>query len=112
MLAIIAVLASLSIPKFFDLGRNSAKIALNQAVTELNSRELKTWAKIKWSPDGWINDENLFSELDTDLGENYKWSPGVSTSGGDLYFRDQMIKLNRTASTGSAAGSWKITSGS
>ena len=109
VLAIIAVLASLSIPKFIDLAGKSAETALREAVKELNGRELMVWSKIKCSDAGWLNDETLFSQMNTDLGPDYKWSPSAKITGGKLHFKEHMIKMDRTASTYSSSGSWIIT---
>ena len=109
VIAIIGILASLSVPKFIDLTNNSGKTILRQAVNELNSREFLVWSKIKCSDVGWLNDEALFLQMDTDLGSDYKWSPSAQSTGGILHFKEQMVKLDRTASTNTSSGSWIIT---
>lgn len=108
VLIILAILASLSIPKFVDLGANANKTALRSAVNELNGREQLVWTQIKTSQIGWTDDETIFSQIDSDLGADYKWSPKANIDGGILHFKDQMIKLQRTPSTETSAGRWKI----
>jgi hypothetical protein len=73
---------------------------------ELSSRESLTWANIKTSGSGWISDELVFAEVDTNLGSKYHWSPHAKIDGGILHFREHMIKLDRIPSTNSAPGKW------
>lgn len=107
-LAIIAIIASLSLPRFINLDGNAKQKALHTALSELNAREKLIWSKIKLSNQGWINDDTLFSELDTDFGPNYKWAPIASTAGGHLHYQDQNLKLNRSPSTSISPGNWAI----
>ena len=107
-LAIIAILASLSLPRFVNLDANAKQKALNSALSELNAREKLLWSKIRLSNRGWIDDETLFSQLDTDIGTNYNWSPHASITGGHLYYQDQNLELNRDPSTSSHPGNWTI----
>ena len=69
-LAIIAILASLSLPRFITLDRNAKQRALHSALSELNAQEKLLWSKIKISAEGWVDDATLFSQLDTDFGPN------------------------------------------
>jgi prepilin-type N-terminal cleavage/methylation domain-containing protein len=108
VLAIIGILATVAIPKFIDVGSSSEKRAIYTGVAELNSRDATLWAKLKISGAGWVSDEHLFSQLDTELGSVYKWSPSAAIDGGILHFNDQMIKLKRTASTDAYPGRWEI----
>jgi len=109
VLALLAILTTVSLPKFIDLGANASQQSLIASVAELNSREMLTWAKIKNSDSGWINDDSLFSQIDTDLGSYYHWSPKAVITGGILHFKNQMVKLDRLPSTVSSAGRWEIT---
>ena len=108
VLAILGILASLSIPRFVDLGANAARQALISSVTELNSRESLIWSKVKLSTTGWVDDEGVFVKMDTGLGQDYKWSPTAKIDGGKLHFKDQMVKLERKASTTSYPANWRI----
>jgi len=47
VLAILGILASMSIPRFIDLDSNATKQALVSSVTELNGRESLTWSNDK-----------------------------------------------------------------
>ena len=60
VLAILGILASLSIPRFIDLDSSATKQALVSSVTELNGRESLTWSKVKLSTTGWVEDEERF----------------------------------------------------
>ena len=108
VLAILGILASLSVPRFFDLDSNASKQALISSVTELNSRESLTWSKVKLSTSGWIDDKEVFTKMDTGLGTDYKWSPEAAIDGGKLHYRDQMVKLDRKSSTATSAARWGI----
>jgi hypothetical protein len=66
------------------------------------------WLNIKNSQIGWVDDVSVFSQIDTDLGSNYHWSPRAEIDGGILHFKDQMIKLKRTPSTAASAARWQI----
>jgi len=108
VLALLAILASVSVPKFIDLSVNAAQKALQAGVAELNVRENLVWLNIKNSQIGWADDAAVFSQIDTDLGPNYHWSPTAEINGGILHFKDQMIKLKRIPSTAASAARWQI----
>ena len=108
VLAILAVLAAASIPRFIDLDANAGQKALRVAVAELNGRERMVWLNIRNSRIGWIDDATTFSQIDTDLGPGHHWSPKAKIDGGKLHFKDQMIKLKRIPSTDTSAGKWEI----
>ena len=108
VLIIIAILAGLSVPRFVDLEANASQKALDAAVAQLNSREILTYINIKTSPTNWVDDASLFSQIDTDLGDYYHWSPAATITGGILHFKKAMVKLNRIPSTNDSAGRWEI----
>ena len=108
VLALLAILAAVSAPKFIDLSANAEQKALRSGVAELNGRENLVWLNIKNSQIGWVDDTAVFSQIDTDLGANYHWSPRAEIDGGKLHFKDQMVKLKRIPSTGASAASWEI----
>jgi prepilin-type N-terminal cleavage/methylation domain-containing protein len=109
VLAILGILASLSIPRFIDLDSSATKQALVSSVTELNGRESLTWSKVKLSTTGWVEDEEVFAKMDTGLPPGYKWSPQANIDGGKLQYKEQMIKLERKPSTDRSAAKWEIT---
>ena len=108
VLALLAILASVSVPKFIDLSANAEQKALQAGVAELNARENLLWLNIKDSQKGWVDDTAVFSQIDTDLGPNYHWSPKAEIDGGKLHFKGQMIKLKRIPSTAVSAARWQI----
>jgi len=107
VLAILAVLASLSIPRFVEVDANAGRQALASSVAELNSRESLTWSQVKLTATGWPDDAGVFSQLDTDLGPDFKWTPRAAIDGGRLHFREQTLSLEREASLATRAGKWK-----
>jgi prepilin-type N-terminal cleavage/methylation domain-containing protein len=108
VLAILAILAAVSVPRFIDLGANAGQKALQAGVSELNGRENLVWLNIKNSQTGWVDDTTVFALIDTDLGPNYHWSPQAKIDGGKLHFKDQMIKLKRIPSTAASGARWEI----
>lgn len=94
VLAILGILASLSIPRFINLDSCAGKQFLIISVTELNGRESLIWSKVKRSTTGWVDDEGVFEKMDTGFGPDYKWSPKAKIDGGKLHFKDQMVKLD------------------
>ena len=108
VLVIIGILASVALPRFINVSSSSEKRVIYTGVSELNSRDAALWSKMKISDSGWQSDENLFSQLDTDIGDSFKWSPSAKIDGGILHYKEQMVKLQRTASTESSPARWEI----
>jgi prepilin-type N-terminal cleavage/methylation domain-containing protein len=109
VLVIIGILASVAVPRFVNVSSSSEKRVIYTSVSELNSRDAALWAKLKISDSGWQSDENLFSQLDTNIGDSFKWSPSAKIDGGILHYKEQMVKLQRIASTKNSPARWKIT---
>ena len=109
VLAILGILASMSIPRFIDLDSNATKQSLVSSVTELNGRESLTWSNVKLSTTGWVEDEGVFAKMDTGLGPDYKWSPKAKIDGGKVHFKNLMVKLDRKPSTANSPAKWEIT---
>lgn len=107
VLAMLAVLASLSIPRFVEIDANASRQALASSVAELNSRETLTWSQVKLSTTGWLDDVGVFSQVNTDLGPDFRWSPPAAIDGGHLHFKHQLMKLERESSLSTRAGKWK-----
>ena len=108
VLAIIGILSTIAVPKFMDVTTSSEKLAIYTGVSEMNSREATLWAKLKISSTGWQSDKTLFSQLDTDLGKDFKWTPKVDIDGAKLHYKEQSLKLNRVASTDKLPGRWEV----
>jgi prepilin-type N-terminal cleavage/methylation domain-containing protein len=107
VMIIMGVMASVGAKKFELLSDTASDRVIDEGLKELNIREALTWTNIKLSSDGWINDADVFTQLDTNLGADFVWATGPNASGGDLHLRSQSIILNRIASTSSSAGRWK-----
>ena len=108
VLVILSILAVLSVPRFVDIGVNAKTKAFEAAVSELNTRETMVWVNFKNSPIGWIDDETLFAQIDDDLGPSYRWKSSAEIDGGKLYFKNEMVKLDRIPSTAISPARWKM----
>jgi prepilin-type N-terminal cleavage/methylation domain-containing protein len=106
ILAVIAILAAISFPRFFDFSDRASAKLLNAALAELSGREKIAFAEIKKSKDGWGNDQILFAQVNTDLGTAFHWSPKAKKNGGTLHHKNQKVKLERIPSTNTSAGKW------
>ena len=105
-LVIIGVLASVGVQKHDQISDSASQKAFEYTVREINSRELLTWALVKFSDEGWQSDEALFAKLDTKLGEGYVWSSGPDSTGGTIRMQTSSISFTRTPSTISTSGKW------
>jgi len=108
VLAVIAILSSIAVPKFFDFSEKANEKLLNAALAELNGREKLAFAKTKNSTDGWVNDAILFSQVNTDINSDFHWGSKAKKTGGTLHLGGQKIKLERICSTNTSAGKWII----
>ena len=106
VMVIISVLAGVGVRKFDEISGSASAKALVQGLSELNSRELLTWALVKFSDQGWVTDEALFAQIDKNMGAGYQWASGPATTGGSLHMTSASITLTRTPSTVSSAGKW------
>jgi len=99
VLVILGVLAAVAAPRFIDLAAGAKNKAIDAAIGELNGREDLTWAKLKTSATGYIDDAQVFSAIEYTIGPYYTWNLGEPTvSGGTLNFKGLGIGLNRTES--------------
>ena len=99
VLVILGVLAGVAAPRFVDLEAGAKNRAIDAAIAELNGREDLTWAKLKTSPTGYIDDTQVFSASEYTIGAYYAWNPGdPKVSGGTINFKGVGIGLNRTES--------------
>ena len=106
VLVIHAVLASVAIKRMANISGVAEIRALELGINELNVRETLTWTNQIFAPDGYTNDNYIWSVMDTDLGAGYNWSAGPNAIGGTLQFRSQSIVLTRTPSTSASGGRW------
>ena len=107
VLAMLAVLAAIAVPRMVDLEANASMKALLSSVAELNSRESLTWSLVKLSEAGWVDDASLFLQVNTNLGSAYRWGPAAAVGGGTVHFKGQSLSLEREASSSIKAGKWK-----
>jgi prepilin-type N-terminal cleavage/methylation domain-containing protein len=106
VMVIMGVMASFGLKKLDQGSHTAADHFVKSGLREMNTRETLVWTQIKLSNSGWVNDSELFSKLDTDLGHHFKWTAAPDASGGILQFRSKSISLTRTASSNTSAGNW------
>ena len=106
VLVIMGSMFSITIKKFDLISDTASLTALKAGVRELNTRETLEWTKIKLSDEGWKNDGDVFSAVDKQIGQGYRWNPVPDVTGGKLHFKAQSVDLNRNASTNKSAGDW------
>jgi prepilin-type N-terminal cleavage/methylation domain-containing protein len=106
VMVIMSVMVSVGAKKLDFLSHNASDRVLEHGLRELNTRETLVWTKIKLSGSGPINDTDVFAELDTDLGDEFKWTAGPDITGGTLRFRSNSIVLTRIASSSLSVGRW------
>jgi Tfp pilus assembly protein FimT len=53
ILAALAIIAAIAVPRFFDFTDKASEKLLNATIAELNGREKLAFAEIKNSQDGW-----------------------------------------------------------
>jgi prepilin-type N-terminal cleavage/methylation domain-containing protein len=107
VMMIMGVLASVTIHRFDLISDTAGSRAIASAISELNVRESLIWTNLKLSSSGWARDEDVFVQVDTNLGSDYHWHAGPTSSGGTLEFKYNLIHLVRNSSTNVSAGVWK-----
>lgn len=107
VLIIMSVLGFLVVHKVLTLDSATTQKSFEYAVSELNSRESLTWSRIRTATGSGVNDDQVFAELDTNLGSEYRWSY-KTPDGGTLRFKEHEVQLGRTHASSSQPGSWKI----
>jgi type II secretory pathway pseudopilin PulG len=107
IMIILGALGSVAVRKYDNLTNTATQRVLAAAVKELNVRESLIWTNMKISSDGYTNDTDVYTVLNTDLGSRVNWNPGPTIDGGTFHIDSQSIVLNRIHSTNSAAGKWQ-----
>ena len=107
VMVIMSVMVSLGVKKLDILSHTAAERVLAQGLRELNTKETLAWTKIKLFDSGWINDTEVFAELDTNLGHEFKWTAEPNIYGGTLRFRSKSIPLTRMASSSLSVARWE-----
>jgi prepilin-type N-terminal cleavage/methylation domain-containing protein len=111
-LVIFSVLAAILIPRYIDAETASKNRAIDMGISEMNGRETLTWALVKLSDSGYINDQQVWDRLRVDpgtgLGADYDWPVPAGISNGTLRFKQELsAPLIRTASTRETPGRWR-----
>jgi prepilin-type N-terminal cleavage/methylation domain-containing protein len=107
VMVMVSIIASVIVQKIYALDTVAKFKAINEAVHQLNSRELLTWTNFMFSPGGYTSDEDVFNAVDKDLGTDYTWSAGPTGSGGQLSFKTESVSLTRQSSTPVSAAKWQ-----
>lgn len=104
---ILGILAAVAVPRYIAIDDNAKVRAIDYGIAELNGRESLTWANVKLSDSGWENDfPQVYTRVDTVLGNEYIWTSGPSKSGGTLSFEEKSSAVSRLPSTPSQPGFW------
>ena len=108
VLVIMGVMVSVAI-KRLDLLSDTANLsAIKAGIRELNTRETMIWTRMKLTEAGWSNDNDVFTQVDKDLGAGYTWNPNPpDITGGTLFYKSKPAVLSRTESTMNSVGSWQ-----
>jgi prepilin-type N-terminal cleavage/methylation domain-containing protein len=113
-LVIISVLTAVVLPRYLDAETSSRMRALDMGVSEMNGRETLTWALVKLSTTGYVDDNQLWARLLVEpgitLGPDYDWSldpPSLTNKKGTLRFKnDVWVALSRNSSNIETPGRW------
>ena len=108
VLVIISVVGAITFSKAEALSQSASLRAIEDGIREMNSREMVTWANIKLSDQGWVDDATVFASMDADLGAAFHWTPRAGSAGGRLHFMDFAVNLTRAPSQYTTAGRWMI----
>lgn len=108
VLVILGLLAAVAVPRYVELEEHTRHKAIGAATSEINAREILTWAEAKISTSGFVSDAKIFGKINYELDPNYIWNLGDPTvAGGTLKFKGEFFTLSRSASTYLKAAVWK-----
>jgi prepilin-type N-terminal cleavage/methylation domain-containing protein len=115
VLIILGILAAVAVPRYIDLESNAKNRAIDAAIAELNGRESLTWADIKISRTGFVNDDAVWTAMKKgaswpDLGSDYSFSgtvtPGSSSTVALTFKSGAAISVKRDPSLTDKPGQW------
>jgi prepilin-type N-terminal cleavage/methylation domain-containing protein len=108
-LVILSVLFSLAINRMVIADTAAKTVGLEAGISELNTRETLTWALVKMSNSGYLNDvPQVWGQLNTNIDGEYDWIAGPTFTGGTLRFKkDLAVNLIRSPSSFQTPGNWK-----
>ena len=107
VIVIMGVIFSVGVQKLDLLSATATDQVLESVIKELNTRETLIWSKTKLSGSGWTTDTIVFTQLDTNLGPEFKWTVEPNDTGGTLQFKSKSVVLTRTASSTLSAAKWE-----
>ena len=107
IMIILGVLGSVGVKKYDNFTHTATETILTTAVYELNTREKLIWVDMKISTDGYTNDADVYSALDTNVGSRLKWNPDPNIGGGTLHCESASRILTRTPSSITEAAKWQ-----
>jgi prepilin-type N-terminal cleavage/methylation domain-containing protein len=106
VLVLIAIIGTIAAYKLIDLDSSVDRKGIDLAIATLNTNEKTGWLNIKVGS-GWVDDADMVTHINYDLGSNYTWVSGPTVSGGTIKFNTQTIVLNRDVSTDIHPGYWR-----
>ncbi len=107
VMVLLGVLAAVAVPRYVSLEDNARQKCIQSIISELNARESLTWVDHKIST-GFVNDTNIFDEVNYNLDPSYTWqSGGPSITGGKIRFKGESFTLSRLASSPLKSAVWK-----
>jgi hypothetical protein len=74
------------LPRFFNFSDKTSEKLLNAAIAELNGKEKLAFVDAKKSRDRWVNDQIVFSQVNTDMGSGFHWAPKANKKWGHAAF--------------------------
>jgi prepilin-type N-terminal cleavage/methylation domain-containing protein len=107
IMIILGVLGSVGTKKYDDFTHTANETILATAIHELNTREKLIWVDMKISINGYTNDVDVYTALDTNFGSRLKWNPDPNIGGGTLHCESASRILIRIPSSITEAAKWQ-----
>lgn len=113
VLVIISVIISIGSKRIIEIDIAAKAQALDSGIIEMNNRETLTWAMVKLSNTGYINDVQVWDKLvlhpGTNLGTGYSWAEGPYRDGDSVlkFKEDTFETITRAPSIIEKPGNWK-----
>jgi prepilin-type N-terminal cleavage/methylation domain-containing protein len=108
VLIILGILAAVAVPRYIDLERNAKIRAVQAAVSELNGRESLTWADVKISSTGYVDDSAVWTLVPKDLGNDYTFASPAASGSSTFTFKNETYTVSRDPSTRARPGVWSL----
>jgi len=107
VLVIMGVFSSVAIKKYNNFTDNAIIMQFDRVERELNLREMMVFIDLRISDDGYIDDANLHSMIDYNLGDA-QWVGPATRTGGQVRIQGITIPLVRVESTIRKPAEWKL----